>query len=106
MSRFDGRALLDFIREPSSRPFRVQEKSEEEEELEEFANFERYRDLIKHRRRGCRYLFGFSLPVLYLYKLHVLLPFTSLEGLSWHPFCFLINYCRKDSISLFLALFN
>ncbi|KAL6594066.1 hypothetical protein ACP70R_048967 [Stipagrostis hirtigluma subsp. patula] len=52
IDRFDGRALLDFIRESSSRPFRVQEKSEEEEELEEFVNFERYRDLIKHRRRG------------------------------------------------------
>ncbi|XP_025793136.1 CLK4-associating serine/arginine rich protein isoform X2 [Panicum hallii] len=52
IDRFDGRALLDFIRDPSSRPFRVQEKSEEEEELEEFVNFERYRDLIKHRRRG------------------------------------------------------
>lgn len=51
--RFDGRALLDFIRE--SRHLRAQEKSEEEEELEEFVNFERYRDLIKHRRRGCRY---------------------------------------------------
>ncbi|KAK9948919.1 hypothetical protein M0R45_004472 [Rubus argutus] len=50
IDRFDGRALLDFIRE--SKHFRVQEKSEEEEELEEFVNFERYRDLIKHRRRG------------------------------------------------------
>uniref|UniRef100_A0A0E0KEP3 Suppressor of white apricot N-terminal domain-containing protein n=1 Tax=Oryza punctata TaxID=4537 RepID=A0A0E0KEP3_ORYPU len=49
IDRFDGRALLDFIRDSSSRPFRVQEKSEEEEELEEFVNFERYRDLIKHR---------------------------------------------------------
>ncbi|ONL98721.1 Splicing factor arginine/serine-rich [Zea mays] len=54
IDRFDGRALLDFIRDSSSRPFRVQGKSEEEEELEEFVNFERYRDLIKHRRRGCR----------------------------------------------------
>lgn len=53
-NRFDGRALLDFIRDSSSRPFRIQEKTEEEEELEEFVNFERYRDLIKHRRRGCR----------------------------------------------------
>ncbi|KAL6222584.1 hypothetical protein ACLB2K_005976 [Fragaria x ananassa] len=52
IDRFDGRALLDFIRE--SKHFHVQEKSEEEEELEEFVNFERYRDLIKHRRRGCR----------------------------------------------------
>ncbi|BBH07803.1 hypothetical protein Prudu_019835 [Prunus dulcis] len=52
IDRFDGRALLDFIRE--SRHLRAQEKSEEEEELEEFVNFERYRDLIKHRRRGCR----------------------------------------------------
>lgn len=57
VSRFDGRALLDFIRESRSRHFRAQEKSEEEEELEEFVNFERYRDLIKHRRRGCRYFF-------------------------------------------------
>uniref|UniRef100_A0A0E0KEP0 Suppressor of white apricot N-terminal domain-containing protein n=1 Tax=Oryza punctata TaxID=4537 RepID=A0A0E0KEP0_ORYPU len=40
IDRFDGRALLDFIRDSSSRPFRVQEKSEEEEELEEFVNFE------------------------------------------------------------------
>lgn len=54
-TRFDGRALLDFIRETGSR--RAQKKSEEEEELEEFVNFERYRDLIKHRHRGCRYFF-------------------------------------------------
>ncbi|KAL5557007.1 hypothetical protein UlMin_039243 [Ulmus minor] len=52
IDRFDGRALLDFIRESGSRHVRAQEKSEEEEELEEFVNFERYRDLIKHRRRG------------------------------------------------------
>ncbi|KAG8642614.1 hypothetical protein MANES_12G106800v8 [Manihot esculenta] len=52
IDRFDGRALLDFIREAGSRRFRAPEKSEEEEELEEFVNFERYRDLIKHRRRG------------------------------------------------------
>ncbi|KAL0450346.1 UNVERIFIED_CONTAM: hypothetical protein Slati_1591000 [Sesamum latifolium] len=52
IDRFDGRALLDFIRDSSSRRFRVPEKTEEEEELEEFVNFERYRDLIKHRRRG------------------------------------------------------
>lgn len=52
IDRFDGRALLDFIREPGSRHIRTQEKSEEEEELEEFVNFQRYRDLIKHRRRG------------------------------------------------------
>ncbi|CAK8539732.1 unnamed protein product [Lathyrus sativus] len=50
IDRFDGRALLDFIRDSGFR--RVQEKSEEEEELEEFVNFERYRDLVKHRRRG------------------------------------------------------
>ncbi|KAM3014405.1 hypothetical protein FF2_027115 [Malus domestica] len=50
IDRFDGRALLDFIRD--TRHLRAQEKSEEEEELEEFVNFERYRDLIKHRRRG------------------------------------------------------
>ncbi|GAB2227341.1 hypothetical protein Droror1_Dr00009159 [Drosera rotundifolia] len=52
IDRFDGRALLDFIRDSSSHRFRAQEKTEEEEELEEFVNFERYRDLIKHRRRG------------------------------------------------------
>ncbi|XP_010269777.1 PREDICTED: CLK4-associating serine/arginine rich protein isoform X2 [Nelumbo nucifera] len=52
IDRFDGRSLLDFIRDSDSRHFRVQEKTEEEEELEEFVNFERYRDLIKHRRRG------------------------------------------------------
>ncbi|KAG8384383.1 hypothetical protein BUALT_Bualt04G0112400 [Buddleja alternifolia] len=52
IDRFDGRALLDFIRDSSSRRFRVPEKTEEEEELEEFVNFERFRDLIKHRRRG------------------------------------------------------
>ncbi|XVE82797.1 hypothetical protein DITRI_Ditri16bG0034500 [Diplodiscus trichospermus] len=52
IDRFDGRALLDFIREPGTRHLRNQEKSEEEEEVEEFVNFERYRDLIKHRRRG------------------------------------------------------
>ncbi|BAU00208.1 hypothetical protein VIGAN_10178100 [Vigna angularis var. angularis] len=50
IDRFDGRALLDFIRDSSHR--RAPEKSEEEEELEEFVNFERYRDLVKHRRRG------------------------------------------------------
>ncbi|KAL2348396.1 hypothetical protein Fmac_002396 [Flemingia macrophylla] len=50
IDRFDGRALLDFIRDTSHR--RVPEKSEEEQELAEFVNFERYRDLIKHRRRG------------------------------------------------------
>ncbi|XP_042482000.1 CLK4-associating serine/arginine rich protein-like isoform X4 [Macadamia integrifolia] len=52
IDRFDGRALLDFIREYDSKHSRVQEKTEEEEELEEFVNFERYRDLIKHHRRG------------------------------------------------------
>uniref|UniRef100_A0A164UB95 Suppressor of white apricot N-terminal domain-containing protein n=2 Tax=Daucus carota subsp. sativus TaxID=79200 RepID=A0A164UB95_DAUCS len=52
IDRFDGRALLDFIRDSDSRRIRVPDKTEEEEELEEFVNFERYRDLIKHRRRG------------------------------------------------------
>ncbi|XP_078444344.1 CLK4-associating serine/arginine-rich protein isoform X2 [Wolffia australiana] len=52
IDRFDGRALLDFIRDPASRPQHTQGKTQEEEELEEFVNFERYRDLIKHRRRG------------------------------------------------------
>ncbi|KAK9135998.1 hypothetical protein Syun_015328 [Stephania yunnanensis] len=52
IDRFDGRALLDFIRDSESRNFRVVSRTEEEEELEEFVSFERYRDLIKHRRRG------------------------------------------------------
>uniref|UniRef100_A0A803KSC0 Suppressor of white apricot N-terminal domain-containing protein n=1 Tax=Chenopodium quinoa TaxID=63459 RepID=A0A803KSC0_CHEQI len=52
IDRFDGRALLDFIRDPETHRFRQLEKTEEEEELAEFVNFERYRDLIKHRRRG------------------------------------------------------
>ncbi|KAL3646285.1 hypothetical protein CASFOL_011465 [Castilleja foliolosa] len=52
IDRFDGRALLDFIRDSSSRRGLVLNKTEEEEELEEFVSFERYRDLIKHRRRG------------------------------------------------------
>ncbi|XP_068637833.1 uncharacterized protein [Aristolochia californica] len=52
IDRFDGRSLLDFIRDSNSRQIRSQEKSEEEEELEEFVSFERYRDLIKHRHRG------------------------------------------------------
>jgi arginine/serine-rich splicing factor 16 len=59
IDRFDGRALLDFVREAGSRSVRPHKKTEEEEELEEFVNFERYRDLIKHRRRGCRYLFNY-----------------------------------------------
>ena len=54
LGRFDGRALLDFIRDSSSHAYRVQQKTEEEEEVEEFVNFKRYRDLIKLRRRGCR----------------------------------------------------
>jgi hypothetical protein len=54
--RFDGRALLDMIREYDKRFKAPREKSDEEEELEELVNFERYRDLIKQRRRGCRYL--------------------------------------------------
>ncbi|CAH9053869.1 unnamed protein product [Cuscuta epithymum] len=52
IDRFDGRALLDFIRSTSSRNIHAPQRTEEEEELEEFVNFERYRDLIKHRRRG------------------------------------------------------
>ncbi|GMP27995.1 hypothetical protein CsSME_00003730 [Camellia sinensis var. sinensis] len=59
IDRFDGRALLDFVRDSSSRRFHAPEKTQEEEELEEFVNFERYRDLIKHQRRGCRYFFDF-----------------------------------------------
>ncbi|KAH7427728.1 hypothetical protein KP509_10G057000 [Ceratopteris richardii] len=52
IDRFDGRALLDFIRENDGRFRARREKTEEEEELEERVNFERYRDLIKHKRRG------------------------------------------------------
>ncbi|KAI5069174.1 hypothetical protein GOP47_0015475 [Adiantum capillus-veneris] len=52
IDRFDGRALLDFIRENDGRFRARKERTEEEEELEERVNFERYRDLIKHRRRG------------------------------------------------------
>ena len=37
--------------------FRAQKKSEEDEESEEFVNFERYQDMIKHRCRACRYIF-------------------------------------------------
>jgi arginine/serine-rich splicing factor 16 len=53
--RFDGRALLDFIRENDGKFRGQREKTEEEEELEELVNFERYRDLVKHRRKGCMY---------------------------------------------------
>ena len=74
--RFDGRALLDFIRDSGSRPFRAQEKTEEEEELEEFVNFERYRDLIKHRRRGCRYFLIFCY-VLWLINI-IYSPFSNI----------------------------
>lgn len=51
IDRFDGRALLDMVREynPS---FHQREKTEEEDELEVMVNFQRYRDLIKQRRRG------------------------------------------------------
>ncbi|KAJ7567667.1 hypothetical protein O6H91_01G001400 [Diphasiastrum complanatum] len=52
IDRFDGRALLDFIRENDGSSRFHREKTEEEEELEELVNFERYRDLIKHRRSG------------------------------------------------------
>ncbi len=53
IDRFDGRALLDTIREFRKTQQHVErEKTEEEEELEEMVNFQRYRDLIKHRRRG------------------------------------------------------
>eukprot|EP00976_Prorocentrum_cordatum_P103744 1193589-Prorocentrum_minimum.AAC.2 len=49
IDRFDGRALLDFYREPVNRPPR--EKDEEEQELEDKLNFESYRDLVKLLRR-------------------------------------------------------
>jgi hypothetical protein len=54
MCRFDGRALLDFIRpyDPRLRPPR--EKTEEELELDELCNYERYKDVIKQRRKGCK----------------------------------------------------
>eukprot|EP00271_Cylindrocystis_brebissonii_P022933 TRINITY_DN907_c0_g1_i2.p1 TRINITY_DN907_c0_g1~~TRINITY_DN907_c0_g1_i2.p1 ORF type:complete len:506 (+),score=97.46 TRINITY_DN907_c0_g1_i2:181-1698(+) len=52
IDRFDGRALLDFIREYSPRLHPPRTKTDEEEELEEVVNFERFRDLVKQRRRG------------------------------------------------------
>lgn len=54
IDRFDGRALLDMIREYSSATHQhlLREKTEEEDELEVMVNFQRYRDLIKQRRRG------------------------------------------------------
>ncbi|XP_024381418.1 uncharacterized protein [Physcomitrium patens] len=54
IDRFDGRALLDFIREynSSGNHHLQRERTEEEEELEVMVNFQRYRDLIKQRRRG------------------------------------------------------
>ncbi|XP_024388950.1 uncharacterized protein [Physcomitrium patens] len=54
IDRFDGRALLDVIREYNSSAFQhlQREKTEEEDELEVMVNFQRYRDLIKQRRRG------------------------------------------------------
>ncbi|XP_066333603.1 uncharacterized protein [Miscanthus floridulus] len=84
IDRFDGRALLDFIRDSSSRPFRVQEKSEEEEELEEFVNFERYRDLIKHRRRGFSDEAGLQHVVQEL-EAKALLPFSFDKPQSSQP---------------------
>lgn len=46
--------MLDFVREynPRLRPSR--EKTDEEEELEQKLNFERYRDLVKYRLLGCK----------------------------------------------------
>lgn len=84
IDRFDGRALLDFIRDSSSRPFRVQGKSEEEEELEEFVNFERYRDLIKHRRRGFSDEAGLQHVVQEL-EAKALLPFSFDKPQSSQP---------------------
>ncbi|KAG0586691.1 hypothetical protein M758_3G239300 [Ceratodon purpureus] len=54
IDRFDGRALLDMIREYSSATHQhlLPERTEEEDELEVMVNFQRYRDLIKQRRRG------------------------------------------------------
>eukprot|EP00850_Spirogloea_muscicola_P000317 SM000001S04719 [mRNA] locus=s1:1859593:1863920:- [translate_table: standard] len=49
---FDGRALLDFIREYDSSKRPVREPTDEEEELEDRVNFERYRDLVKLKRKG------------------------------------------------------
>eukprot|EP00238_Polyblepharides_amylifera_P000271 CAMPEP_0196573118 /NCGR_PEP_ID=MMETSP1081-20130531/3066_1 /TAXON_ID=36882 /ORGANISM="Pyramimonas amylifera, Strain CCMP720" /LENGTH=393 /DNA_ID=CAMNT_0041890709 /DNA_START=98 /DNA_END=1275 /DNA_ORIENTATION=- len=49
IDRFDGRALLDFYREPVNRSNR--ELAEEEEELNEKLRFESYRDLIRLLKR-------------------------------------------------------
>ncbi|KAL3137981.1 hypothetical protein ABBQ38_005221 [Trebouxia sp. C0009 RCD-2024] len=45
IDRFDGRALLDFYRDPVNR--QVSAKTEDELELEELLAFENYRDLVK-----------------------------------------------------------
>ncbi|CAD7700897.1 unnamed protein product [Ostreobium quekettii] len=50
IDRFDGRALLDFYREPSTS--RRQEKAPEEVELEKWVAFESYRDLVRLLSRG------------------------------------------------------
>eukprot|EP00850_Spirogloea_muscicola_P008277 SM000044S15924 [mRNA] locus=s44:65057:69059:- [translate_table: standard] len=52
IDRFDGRALLDFIREYDSSKRPVREPTDEEKELEDRVNFERYRDLVKLKRKG------------------------------------------------------
>lgn len=103
LSRFDGRALLDFIRDSDSRVSRVQEKSEEEEELEEFVNFERYRDLIKHRRRGCRYFFLFwscvvILNLLIFFFCNLYIVCLVIENPCWGLFT--LGYCCCDFVLL------
>ena len=94
--RFDGRSLLDFIRDPDTRRFRQQEKTEEEEELEEFVNFERYRDLIKHRRRGCRYFLDIlmcdRLPIFIMFS-NFLMPCLIMKLINDNAFfacCFIL----------------
>eukprot|EP00898_Chlorokybus_atmophyticus_P004573 jgi/Chlat1/5116/Chrsp33S05118 len=52
IDRFDGRALLDFIREYDRKLRPPRQKTEEEEELEENLNFERYRDLVRYKAKG------------------------------------------------------
>ncbi|CAI5472181.1 unnamed protein product [Closterium sp. Yama58-4] len=47
IDRFDGRAMLDFIREYDPHRHRAMELTEQQEEEEEACNFERYRDLVR-----------------------------------------------------------
>ncbi|CAI5533219.1 unnamed protein product [Closterium sp. Naga37s-1] len=47
IDRYDGRAMLDFIREYDPHRHGLREMTEQQEEEEEACNFERYRDLVR-----------------------------------------------------------